>query len=133
MQTIGLLRRLATWLRRPELLVFLPAVTLAGFWYGGERVLVALAIGVPFVVTFAGAFRLRADAAPVDPLSGMIQRPQLVSMIDGILATEDATGQTTACLVILFDDADRVLDRHGRAARVEIMSRNADRMIGAPR
>ena len=59
MRTNAQLRRLATWLFRPELLVFLPAITLGGFWYGGEQVLVALAIGVPFVVTFAGAFRLQ--------------------------------------------------------------------------
>ncbi len=133
MQTIGQLRRLAAWLRRPELLVFLPAITLAGFWFGGEQVLVALAIGVPFIVTFAGAFRLLPHAAPTDMLSGMIQRPQFLSMIDTILAREEDTGQTTACLVVLFDDADRMLDRHGRAARVEILTRNADRMMGAMR
>lgn len=133
MQTNGQMRRLAAWLRRPELLVFLPAVTLAGFWYGGEQMLVALAVGVPFVVTFAGAFRLHPQAVPTDLLSGMIQRPQLLAMMDTILSREDETGQTTACLVVLFDDADRILDRHGRAARVEILTRNADRMIGAMR
>lgn len=129
----GQLRRIAAWIRRPELLVFLPAITLAGFWYGGERVLVALAIGLPFIFTFAGAFRFRTALAAPDSLSGMIQRPQLLAMMDTILAAEEATGQTTACLVVLLDDADRVLDRHGRAARVEVLSRSADRMMGAMR
>ncbi len=133
MQDQGQLRRIANWIRRPELLVFLPAITLAGFWYGGEPVLVALAIGVPFIFTFAGAFRLHAPSPAVDTLSGMIQRPQLLAMMDTILKGEEQTGQTTACLVVLFDDADRTFDRHGRSARIEILSRSADRMIGAMR
>lgn len=129
------LGRAARWILRAEHLVFLPAVTLAGFWYGGEKVLVALAVGVPFVLAFAGAFRVRqtANGHGLDPLSGLIQRPQLLAAMDATLQAEAATDRTTACLVVLFDDAERLLTRHGRAAQVEILTRSADRILGALR
>ena len=38
------------WLRKPELLVFLPAITLAGFWLGGERALILLGVVLKMVV-----------------------------------------------------------------------------------
>ena len=128
------LRRIAAWIRRPELLVFLPALTLAGFWYGGESVLVALAVGIPFTVALAGAIRVHADPlASLDTLSGLIQRPQLVTAMDAVLQAGAETGRTTACLVVLLDEGDRLFERHGRAAKAEILSQSADRMIGALR
>jgi diguanylate cyclase len=128
------LQDLAAWTRQPELLVFLPALTLAGFWYGGEQVLVALAVGVPFLVAIAGAIRPGArQTSQLDTLSGLIQRPQLILAMDAILLAEAETGRTTACLVVLLDDADRLLDRHGRAAKTEVLSQCADRVIGALR
>ncbi len=128
------LQGIAFWTRQPELMVFLPALTLAGFWYGGEKVLVALAVGVPFFVALARAIRPGTPQIhQLDTLSGLIQRPQLISAMGAILQTEAETGRTTACLVVLLDEADRLLDRHGRAAKTDVLSQCADRMIGALR
>ena len=49
-------------LRKPELMVFLPAVTLAAFWIGGERALIFVALGTPMAFAIAGAFRFDAPA-----------------------------------------------------------------------
>ena len=38
-------RSLAGMMRRPEMILFLPAITLAAFWFGGERLLVMVALG----------------------------------------------------------------------------------------
>ena len=35
--------------RRPEFLAFLPALTLGGFWFGGESALMLIALGLPFL------------------------------------------------------------------------------------
>lgn len=85
----GHLRWVAAQLRRPELMVFVPAVTLAAFWLGGEPVLILTALATPLLFAMAGAFRFSSPgAAPVpDALSGLALRPQIVAMMDAICAT----------------------------------------------
>ena len=122
-------------LRRPELMVFLPAVTLAAFWLGGEKVLILTALGAPMIFAMAGAFRF-ADPAPPplpDGLAGLALRPQIVALMDKTLTDAPITGRNTACLVVQFDDAPQILDRHGRAAQTEILARSAERLCSALR
>ncbi len=129
------LKWLAHQFRRPELMVFVPAVTLAAFWLGGERVLILVALGTPLVFAVAGAFRTVAGSQTVlsDVLTGLALRPQIVVMMDTILRDAMVTGTTTACAVIQFDDMDELVDRHGRAAQTEILTRCAERMCSALR
>jgi diguanylate cyclase (GGDEF)-like protein len=121
--------------RRPELMVFLPALTLAAFWLGGERWLILIALGMPMLFAMAGAFRFRDTQLPplADGLSGLALRPQIVGLMDTILKDAQVTGTTTGCLVVQFDDADRLLDRHGRAAQTEVLARSAERICAALR
>jgi diguanylate cyclase len=123
------------WIRRPELMVFLPAVTLAAFWIGGERMLILVALGTPMLFAMAGAFSFRDQPLPplADGMSGLALRPQILSMMDGVLCDTQVTGLTTGCLVVQFDDADRLLDRHGRAAQTEVLARSAERICSALR
>ena len=73
-------------LRRPELMVFQPAVTLAAFWLGGERVLILAALGTPLIFAFAGAFRFAEPATPdAGGQDGMALRPQVVAILDTAL------------------------------------------------
>ena len=121
-------------MRRPEMILFLPAITLAAFWYGGERVLVLVALGAPLVFAMAGAFQ-QSDPAPAlpDALNGLGLRAQVVSVLDAILKDEPISGKTTACLVVQFDDIDQILDRHGRAAQTEVHTRSAERICATLR
>jgi len=125
----------ANWLRRPELLVFLPAVTLAAFWIGGETVMILTALGLPMLFAAAGAFRSQlSGSAPLpEGLSGLALRPQIIGTMDAILRDSSVTGLTTACLVVQFDDADVLLDRHGRAAQTEVLARSSERLCSALR
>lgn len=121
-------------MRRPETILFLPAITLAAFWFGGERVLVLVALGAPLLFALAGAFQqTEAAAALPDALGGLGLRAQVVTALDGIMKEEPITGKTTACLVVQFDDIDQVLDRHGRAAQTEVLARSAERICAALR
>lgn len=129
------LARLGEELRRPEVMVFLPATTLAAFWLGGEEMLLLTALGLPMVFGITSAFR-NPDPAPMplpDGRSGLALRPQIVGVLDAALRGHPTQGGTTACLVLQFDDADRLLDRHGRAAQVEMLQRCAERICGALR
>jgi predicted signal transduction protein with EAL and GGDEF domain len=126
---------LGSWLRRPELLVFMPAVTLAAFWLGGEKVLILTALGLPMLFALAGAFREQeATVMPLpDALSGLALRPQIISALDLALRDAPVTGMVTACVVVQFDEADTLLERHGRAAQTEVLARCAARLCAALR
>jgi diguanylate cyclase len=121
--------------RRPELVVFIPAVTLAAFWLGGERVLVLTALATPLCFAIGGAFRFTgpAGASLPDSLSSLAMRPQVVALMDDILRDAPVTGQTIACLVVQFDDMAELLDRRGRAAQSDILARSAERLTAALR
>ena len=104
--------------RRPELMVFVPAVTLAAFWMGGERMLILTALAAPLFFALGGSFRFaNSDSnVPPDALTGLAMRPQIVSLMDDILRDTPVSGLTTACLVVQFDDAAALVDRSGRRA-----------------
>ncbi|MFT4149195.1 MAG: bifunctional diguanylate cyclase/phosphodiesterase [Paracoccaceae bacterium] len=116
---------------RAEALVFLPAATLAAFWTGGERALILTALAAPLVLATArGLTQRRHDPAGGDPLA---LHPRIAEVMDAVLLDAPATGQSTACLVVQFDEAAELLDRHGRAAQTEVLARCADRICGALR
>ena len=122
-------------LRKPELMVFVPALTLAAFWLGGERLLIITALGAPLLFAMAGAFRFSngAQSALPDALGGLAMRPQVVTMMDTVLRDAPISGLSTACIVVQFDDATALLDRHGRAAQTEILTRCAERLCASLR
>ncbi len=122
-------------IRRPELMVFLPALTLAAFWLGGERMLVLTALATPLLFAIGGAFRFpTGTSAPMpDALTGLAMRPQIVTLMDDVLRDAPVSGMTTACFVVQFDEAATILDRHGRAAQTEILGRGVERICAALR
>lgn len=124
------------WFRRPEVLVFLPAITLAAFWLGGERALLGVALIAPMMFLLAGAAPSRdamLQAVLPDALTGLALRPQAIARLDDILRDSHVTGLETACLVVQFDEIDTLLDRHGRAAQTEVLARAAERLCAALR
>jgi len=135
----GRLHRIGMLLRRPEALAALPAMTLLGYWMGGEVALVILAIGVPILLAAAGtAFRGGAphrlgSARQSGPVPGLSLRPAAIEMLDTVLQNQYLDGVTTGCLVLQFDDSDLVLQRHGRAAEAEVLTRSAERVCGVLR
>jgi EAL domain-containing protein (putative c-di-GMP-specific phosphodiesterase class I)/GGDEF domain-containing protein len=128
--------RIGAVLRRPEMMVVLPALTLAAFWLGGERALISAALGLPLVIGLFGAVSLReADLlAPVTRATGgMVTPPQIVTALEAILGIGPATGLTTACLAVRFDDMDQLADRFGKPAAEDAMRTCVERMTGVLR
>ena len=117
--------------RRPENLAFLPALTLAAFWVGGERMLILTALGLPLLFLIAGAFRFAPPRAA--PTTGPTKRGGLVDRLDATLKAQDRTGLTTACIVLRLDDLGELVERHGHAAHGEVLQRTADRLRSALR
>lgn len=121
--------------RRSELMIFLPALTLAAFWLGGERALAVTALTAPMIFVFAGAFRVTHTAPMLlpDALDGLALRGQIIEVMDRILREAPGTGMTTACVVVQFDDMPALVDRYGRSAQTEILTRCAERICSALR
>ena len=126
----GLKRGLGV-LRRPELMVFLPGVTLAAFWLGGERALVLTALSAPMLFALAGAFRTGREA-PVER-GGAGGRARTIKAIDLHLRAGRETGKTTACFMVRLDGADRAEARQGSALTEEVLTRSAERIQGVLR
>jgi diguanylate cyclase len=123
------------WIRRPEVLVFVPALSLLAYWLGGETVMLATALALPLFFALAGMFR-SADSA-FEPIhatfDGLALRSQITKFMDRALQNAEASGKTTACFVIQFDDAEILLERHGRAVQTEVLARSAERLCTALR
>lgn len=121
--------------KRPEWLAFLPAITLAAFWFGGEKALILTALATPLVFTLSRAFRVRDTAhLPLpDGLIGLALRPHVIAMLDTALLGGASGGRMTGCLVVQFDEADVLLERHGRAAQTEVLIRSAERICSSLR
>jgi diguanylate cyclase len=118
-------------LRRPEWMVFLPAITLAAFWLGGEAVLILTAIGMPLVFAAAGAFYPHQGG--IQTASGLSLHIHILERLDEILREAPYTGCMTACLVVQFDGAEKLLDRHGRGAQMTVLTRSAERICAVLR
>ncbi|WP_207186536.1 bifunctional diguanylate cyclase/phosphodiesterase [Rhodobaculum claviforme] len=122
--------------RRPELLAFLPAVTLAAWWMGGEGALIATALAVPLAYALAGIAGVTpapvAAAPGVDPVTGLGLRDGVERALD-IALSGRGDGAATACIVIGLDGADRLARLHGHSAFCEILARTGARLAGAVR
>jgi hypothetical protein len=129
------IQRLTILLRRPEFLVFLPALSLIAFWVGGEAIMMMTALGLPILFVLAGAFKShdQVDPGVPDALRGLAIRPQIIKFMDGVLENTVITGKSTTCFVVLFDDANVLLDRHGRAVQTEVLARSAERICASLR
>ncbi|MEZ5798796.1 MAG: bifunctional diguanylate cyclase/phosphodiesterase [Paracoccaceae bacterium] len=123
--------RVLAWVRRAEFLVFLPAITLAGFWLGGERVLLVLALGLPLLFAITAARTGQGGVAQPGEDNAHISRA--LAALDAMLPGLEEGGRRSACLVVQFDDLNELLDRHGRSAQAEVLARCEDRIRGALR
>ena len=129
--------QLLAFARRPELLAFLPAVTLGAFWLGGEEALVLTAVCVPIVYALAGILGAGPTAEVVlpgtDPVSGLPWRDAAVERLDRALAAEVLEGRGTACIALLIDDADALARTHGHDGFNEILRQTGARIAGTLR
>ncbi|WP_443395408.1 putative bifunctional diguanylate cyclase/phosphodiesterase [Antarctobacter jejuensis] len=103
--------RLSAALRRglhgPQSLAFLPAASLAGFWLGGEALLLVVALGTPAVFLLLGA-----QGGPVpgggghDGNSDFVSDNAALTLSQQALDRASAANLSTACILIEIDGLD---------------------------
>jgi diguanylate cyclase (GGDEF)-like protein len=122
--------------QRPDLLVFLPAVALMLYWWGGERYLVLMAFASPLLLLASQTVRpgkpKYSDTHHIT-LSGGHSRTHIIEKLDQALVAANAAASSTACFVVCIDDEDRLSTRYGRAAEAAILTQCSDRIRGALR
>ncbi len=129
------LRALARLLRRaflrPQMIAFLPALLLAGVWFGGQGVALILALTLPLVLALVGLFE--RPALERDVATGLVTEGAFTGEIDRALAA-DRTG-TEACIVVALeiDEAEELATRMGEPALETVLCATADRLLAAVR
>ncbi len=118
----------------PQLLAFVPALTLGGYWIAGEAGLVFVAIAIPLLFSLGGLFNQRArPAGPRDPLTGLPYRREVVEAADALFADGPTRAGTTAALAVGIDEYRELVDRYGEDTGTMILRACADRVRGAVR
>ena len=115
-QNLVRLRRLTRQvLLGPTLLALLPVLVLGGYWIGGERALVVVALGYPLCLTLAGLLNPSVEVASVLDAS-INDRAAFEAAL--ALATDSAvqSSRRTGCVLLEIDDYDEFLKRFGKAA-----------------
>ncbi len=125
------------WLGGAHMLAFLPALSLAGFWLGGEMTLIAVALGLPALYGIASGPGTRRDTdIPMPDLIDGASAPHLAQQVlDRALSSKLAT----ACLMVEAEGLDNVARRNGDEAahalrgtllkRLRGLMRRGDRVV----
>ncbi len=122
-----LARSLTSLLNSSSALAFVPALSLGAFWIGGERALVATALGLPLLI--AGASTLEAKAGRGQHSGGLLANDRFDIELSGIFDRSKQSGDVSACLAIALDDHTQILDLHGQAAANHIMEQVCARVL----
>jgi len=121
----------------PQILAFIPALTLGGYWFGGEGLLLFMAITIPAILGLVGMFTpvppARKYRGAVDPITRLPLREALLSALDKAFCIEPDSGLRSACLTLEIDDFRKYRDQHGDLAADNILIQVAERIEGALR
>lgn len=117
----------------PQILAFIPAITLGCFWLGGEIALLIAALIIPAFIAFIGNPNEISGAVIRPDTSGLSQREIIESSLDQILLFRKKTGRTTAAIVVELDDYASLQNRLGHKACDDILQKSSDRLSGVLR
>lgn len=129
--------RLASAFTGPQMLAFLPALCLAGFWIGGEAALVALALSLPLVWGMLGGLDRAVNKRAVRlSTTGLIAPDAFYQKVQMVREDAKDTGKTSALFWIELDDFTSLtarfepgavdLIRKTIARRIQAVTRDAD-------
>jgi EAL domain-containing protein (putative c-di-GMP-specific phosphodiesterase class I)/GGDEF domain-containing protein len=127
-------RAISTLAGGPQILAFLPAVTLAAYWLGGEPLLLVTAVLVPALFAVAG-FPYPSVEAPARPPTGNDELPGRTSAVaraDSFIGAGDGA-PAFSVMAIGLDDAEEAAGRLGPAGFRQVTSQIGARLVTAVR
>lgn len=113
--------------RSAPLLLLLPLLVLSGSFAGPGGLVVAL-LCLPTAIWIVWPDGRTVDDNPRDQVTGMIQRPGIVHVLDQTLGRSFRNGGATGALVIEIDQFKTIEERHSRAGIEYLIRVTADRL-----
>jgi len=126
-------------LLRAELVGIVPAMALAGFWFGPKGAAIIAIAALPMAVRLSWRTTgSQTDATPLradwrDAVSGLPLRAAALATLDAILQSRSTHGKATAALVLGLDDPQGLVERFGQATHDRILRRLAERLTATLR
>ena len=119
----------------PHVMAFLPALMLGGYWYGGEGLLLYMALLMPALFAVAGLFTGTGTSWPedYDGVTGLKLRKAAIKQLDAVLQTGAETGKSSAAIAIQLDDAASLERQFGTTATDAILKQTGERLKTALR
>ncbi len=118
-----------------QALAFLPAISLASFWFGGELALIVTALAVPLSISLLGLYSKHTPTAldGAAMLTDVNLRNQLIQALDQSLLAPTAISRTSVCFAIELDEFKSIEERYGRKAGDQVLAKTAERIADALR
>ncbi|MEO0487629.1 MAG: bifunctional diguanylate cyclase/phosphodiesterase [Pseudomonadota bacterium] len=126
---------LSNMLTGPQSLAFLPAITLASFWLGGEVALIACALAVPIFVALIGAHDQveQSLAKAPEALSDVNSRDRLLQALDDGMRAGGVGNRTSICFAVEINEFKSLEERYGRKAGELVLAKTAERIADSLR
>jgi len=111
-------KRVLVLLTSPPALAFVPAFSLAAFWFGGEGALLVVAALVPVVYLLFGGFGAAVGHLQTSSTTrnGLLARPAMTTHCEKIFNDATETGYQSCVQVIEIEAFADLVDRYGPAA-----------------
>ena len=128
-------RRLFELLTSPPALAFIPAFSLAAFWFGGEGALLVVAALLPALYLLTGGVdpaRLFRQAAS-SPRTGLLGPEEMTQRAEEIWHKAAETKMLSCLYMVEIDGFSDMINRYGTAAGETIIDRMSERLTGSMR
>ncbi len=122
----------------PQILAFVPALTLGGYWFGGEGMLLFIAVFVPAIIGLVGLFtpmpqRSEHQSKARTRSPGLSSRASLAASLDAAFCTETEAGVRTGCLMVEIDDFESLRGNYGPGTAQKVSDMLVDRIASSLR
>ncbi|SIO29921.1 putative bifunctional diguanylate cyclase/phosphodiesterase [Vannielia litorea] len=118
---------------RPQIVTFLPALMLAGYWFGGEGVILIAALLFPVLALMGGLLERGDSSGRRDGATDLLLREDFLDLLGEAIPRAEAQNWTTACFVLEIDDWPTLVERVGKTAAETVLRRTGERIESAMR
>ncbi|WP_370400345.1 putative bifunctional diguanylate cyclase/phosphodiesterase [Sulfitobacter sp. JB4-11] len=127
----GFQRRLALYLTGPPALAFLPCISLASYWFGGEGALIVVSALLPLIYLAAGAVHEQQTTA--DRYGDVLPRATFDTRVAQVFERCAKGIEEANLLFVGLEDFDVLAERYGQSTADLVRQRTADRLIAVLR